>query len=101
MRSSNIWLAASLVFTAALIALWYVIVQAGIISAIFLPSPVTTWQALIHELLHGELATRTLMTVGRMLVGWISASVVAIILGTLIGIFPLARAAFDPMLQLI
>ena len=85
---------------AALVALWWAASHAGWVSRVFLPTPEAT-AASLAEGLRGDLLGYTLATVGRMLEGWLLASVFGVVLGAAIGVSPSVRAWVQPTLEFI
>ncbi|MDM0035020.1 ABC transporter permease [Variovorax sp. J22P271] len=85
---------------AALVALWWAASHAGWVSRVFLPTPEATAESLA-EGLRGDLLGYTLATVGRMLEGWLLASVFGVVLGAAIGVSPSVRAWVQPTLEFI
>ena len=83
---------------AVVILLWHLVTAGGLVSKAFLSSPSATWDALVRGLASGDLTGQLMATVLRMLNGWLLASVVAIALGSLIGISATARAYLRPTL---
>jgi len=83
---------------AVFIALWHVVTAGGLVSKAFLSSPGATLDALAYGLRKGDFAGQLAATVLRMLNGWLLASIVAIALGSLIGISATARAYLRPTL---
>jgi ABC-type nitrate/sulfonate/bicarbonate transport system permease component len=77
---------------------WWAVTAAGLVPRIFLPSPQATFAALERGFLRGELAEQTLSTVGRMIQGWLLASLIGVALGSLIGQSALARRFLGPTL---
>jgi len=85
---------------AALVALWWAASHAGWVSRVFLPTP-EAMAASLAEGLRGDLLGYTLATVGRMLEGWLLASVFGVVLGAAIGVSPSVRAWVQPTLEFI
>lgn len=83
---------------AVVILLWHLVTVGGLVSKAFLSSPTATWDALVRGLASGDLTGQLMATVLRMLNGWLLASIVAIALGSLIGISATARAYLRPTL---
>lgn len=94
------WFLASLAFTIALLLVWEVIAQRGFVPRAFLPSPSLAFQNLWSGLADGTLVHKTGLTLERMFYGWLVASLVGLVLGTLIGISPVARDYIAPTLEL-
>lgn len=101
MTSRVLWLLGSVAVTVALIFLWHVVVAARLISPIFFPDPVVVWRALLSGFKENDLGEMLVLTVNRMIIGWLMASGVGIGLGVLIGRSAYARAALFPTLELI
>lgn len=97
--SSIAWFLASLATAALLVLAWHFIAEARLVSPVFLPSPEKTWRALVNGLRSGALADNIFETVYRMALGWVTASLIGIGLGALIGTSPRARALLGPMLE--
>ncbi|MCD0502020.1 ABC transporter permease [Bordetella petrii] len=69
----------------ALFIVWDLVVRAGVIKPILLPSPVDTLVALVTGLAGGPLLTDFLVTVSRTLQAFVVAAVVGMPLGVLLG----------------
>jgi len=100
----------SLAVLSALIALWWIASNAGWVSRVFLPTPQATFASLLEGLNlpgpngnggHGELLAFTQATVGRMVQGWLLASLFGVLLGAAIGVSPAVRAWVQPTLEFI
>jgi sulfonate transport system permease protein len=91
--------AASLALLAALLALWWLASHGAWVNRAFLPTPEATAQQLLHGLAQGDLARYTGATVGRMLAGWLLASLLGVALGALIGASAAVRQWLQPMLE--
>ena len=112
-RSGSNWLG-SLGVLLALVALWWVASNAGWVSRVFLPTPQATFASLLEGLNlsgpnanaganagNGELLAFTQATVGRMVEGWLLASLFGVVLGAAIGVSPAVRAWVQPTLEFI
>jgi len=82
-----------------LLLLWHTCASTKLISPVFLPTPAATFTALQRGFGSGDLAPQFLETVLRMLEGWFAASLVAVMIGSLIGISATARAYLQPTLE--
>ncbi|MEK8029482.1 ABC transporter permease [Ideonella sp. DXS29W] len=91
--------AGSVAMLGALVLVWWLASHLGWISRAFLPSPEATVQSIVQGWSQGALAGYTGATVGRMLVGWLLASLMGISLGVWIGSSALARAWLQPTLE--
>ncbi len=94
------WFAISLVVTAGFIWGWQWFADMRFISPAVLPGPDRAWTALVRGLENGDLLTRWLATVERMVYGWLLASLLGVVLGAVIGSSPRARAYLGPTLEL-
>jgi len=57
------------------------IADARLISPVYLPGPDRAWDALVFNLRNGSLQPKILGTVGRMLSGWLLASLAGVAVG--------------------
>jgi ABC-type nitrate/sulfonate/bicarbonate transport system permease component len=89
----------SLAMLACLVALWWAASRFGWVSRVFLPSPDVAVDSLVDGLARGALFQFTLSTLGRMVVGWLLASLLGIALGAWVGSSPAARAWLQPTLE--
>ena len=93
--------AGSTAVLAALAGLWWAASHGGWVSRVFLPTPEAALASLAQGLADGPLAGFTLATVGRMLAGWLLASLLGIALGLWIGTSAGVRAWLQPLLEFI
>lgn len=93
------WLLASVGVALLFVALWQYVAQARLISPVFLPGPERVWDALVYGLTEGDLLSKTLRTIERMIYGWLLASLLGILLGAMIGVSETARAYIEPTLE--
>lgn len=84
----------------AVVLLWYVATAFGWVSRIFVPSPISVYDKLISGFTEGILFQQTMSTILSMLVGWLACSVLGIVIGSIIGIWPLARQSVAPVLEI-
>jgi sulfonate transport system permease protein len=83
-----------------LIVAWYVASTGGWVPRVFMPSPVDVWASLVMGFSEGMLIDQTMNTVFSMLTGWFVCSLLGIMLGSIIGIWPLARLSLGPVLEI-
>jgi ABC-type nitrate/sulfonate/bicarbonate transport system permease component len=82
-----------------LIGLWQASSSAGLLPALFMPSPVSVARAL-HELwLDGTLVDNIAASLRRLIPGWIIGTAVGLAFGLAMGIFSAARAAGLPVVS--
>ena len=94
-------LLASLAVFVAIIGLWWLASHGQWVSKVFLPTPESVWESLRSGLSRGDLASFSAATIGRMLQGWLLASMVGMALGAAIGISRQARAFLQPTLEFV
>ena len=99
MNARSGWRLASIVVGGLFIVVWQLIVNAHIVSAVYLPGPDRTWNALVRGFSSGTLLAQLWQTVQRMLVGWLLASLVGVVLGAMIGMSRAARTYLGPTLE--
>jgi ABC-type nitrate/sulfonate/bicarbonate transport system permease component len=85
MLTRVLWAILSIAVGFALVAVWQLGADLGLISPVFFPGPDRPWAALVAGLDSGELGPNIAATVQRMFYGCLVASVAAIALGLLIG----------------
>ena len=96
----------SVLVLAALVAVWWAASHGGWVSRVFLPTPEATLASLAEGLNlegkgDGELWAYAQATVGRMLQGWLLASLLGVLVGAAIGVSPAVRAWVQPTLEFI
>jgi sulfonate transport system permease protein len=98
---SVLWIAGGTLVLLALALLWQLLVNVGLLSGAFFPSPAKTWEALQRGIATGSLLSASLQTILHMVFGWLLASLVGIALGAMIGMSPAARVYLSPSLEFI
>ncbi|AKI02686.1 ABC-type nitrate/sulfonate/bicarbonate transport system, permease component [Hoeflea sp. IMCC20628] len=93
-------LAINTISIGSLIVIWYGVTAAQLVPRVFLPSPVSVWQSLSTGFVSGTLLEQTTHTVVAMLVGWFLCSLLGVVLGSIIGVWPLARLSLGPVLEI-
>jgi ABC-type nitrate/sulfonate/bicarbonate transport system permease component len=97
-RSTN--LATNIAAIGCVVLLWYVATRFGWVSRIFVPSPMAVYDKLITGFSEGTLFAQTRSTILSMLLGWLACSILGIVIGSIIGIWPLARQSVAPVLEI-
>lgn len=82
------------------VLVWYVANVENWVSRAFLPSPVEVWKSLAAGFGSGSLLAETLNTIFSMVTGWLACSLLGIVIGSVIGIWPLARLSLAPVLEI-
>lgn len=83
-----------------IIAAWFVVTHNGWAPRVFVPSPDAVYQKLVDGFTEGLLVEQTTNTVASMFVGWFACSILGVILGSIIGIFPWVRQSVSPVLEI-
>ena len=82
---------------------WYEVTRRGVVPKIFIPSPYDVWQGFeetIFQGYHGKgLFYHCMVSLGRVLLGWLAACLVAIPLGLAMGLSSKVRAVFDYLIE--
>jgi taurine transport system permease protein len=93
----------SVITVVALLVLWFLITNLGLIKPLFLPSPQAVWQQ-FHEYLTGAANDKPLWqhfaaSMGRVFLAFFLACVTAIPVGIAMGMSRVARGIFDPPIE--
>ena len=88
----------SLIAALALLALWSIVTELGLVKPLFLPSPVAVWQKFLIATTDGvsnsTLAEHTLASLGRVLGAFVFALITAVPVGILMGVNRVWRGLF-------
>lgn len=101
MRTRFFYAAAAALFALALLGLWQLSSEFGLISPIFFPPPSRAFSELVSRLADGTAWPSIGATCLRMLWGWFVASLLGIVLGAAIGSSRLTREFLEPTLEFI
>ncbi|HHV62262.1 MAG TPA: ABC transporter permease [Firmicutes bacterium] len=80
-----------------LLVLWEALARAGLIDVRLFSAPSLIFKSLIPLVTSGELLLHTLVSVQRIIIGFLIGSGAGVILGLSMGLFPPVRAALQPM----
>jgi NitT/TauT family transport system permease protein len=93
---------AGLLAPVAMVLLWELVVRAGLVDHRFFPAPssiVQTFYYLTFQVSwEDSLTHQVLISLGRVLIGFILGTVPAVLLGIVMGLVPLVRAAAQPII---
>jgi NitT/TauT family transport system permease protein len=89
---------APLVFV-GLIAFWEFGSRTGFISALVLPAPSEALEALRQLIASGQLLKHLGASLYRLLIGWTAGTILGVLAGLMIGLYPPARAALAPLVS--
>jgi NitT/TauT family transport system permease protein len=84
-----------------LLAVWQAIVSTGLYEESLLPSPWNVWKGIVTLLEDGTLWIHLKVSLLRFVAGYVSASLLAVALGLLLGRLPLLWGIVDPIVQVI
>ena len=85
----------------AIIAFWEFGTQTGFISSLVLPAPSEVFIAFRELVESGMLLVHLSASLKRLIIGWTCGSILGVGLGLMIGLSPLARAGFVPLVSAI
>lgn len=83
----------------SLLVVWELMARAGWIDTRVLSSPVLILKSLMPLVTSGELLHNTLVSVQRVVLGFLAGGIPGILIGLSMGLFPLVRSAIEPMIQ--
>ncbi|SEM76234.1 MULTISPECIES: ABC transporter permease [Cryobacterium] len=81
--------------------LWSLATLTGLVSPLFLPSPVAVGERFVTQLQNGELPTDASASVYRIAAGFLLATVMAVPIGILIGTSARVEAALEPLIDFV
>jgi ABC-type nitrate/sulfonate/bicarbonate transport system permease component len=82
-----------------LLALWQTVAASGLVSRAFLPTPAAAFKSLFSGLQDGSLALGFAETALRLVEGWLAASLLGVMFGTVIGLSRPLRELLQPTLE--
>ncbi len=83
----------------SLLVVWELLARAGVVDTRVLSSPMLILKSLMPLVLSGELLYNTLVSVERVLLGFVAGGIPGILIGVSMGLSPLVRSAIEPMIQ--
>lgn len=86
---------------AGLFLLWWAITASGMVNPLFLPSPAKVGARLVDQARNGQLWADTTVSVYRIMIGFLLASVMAIPIGVLVGTSAKVEAAVQPVVDFV
>ena len=84
---------------AAMILLWYLIVKAGVLQELVMPSPWTVAKTFYRFLTEGEFFIHLWASFSRIITGFLIGAFLGVFLGILVGHFRLFEQLLDPLIQ--
>lgn len=85
----------------AVLVFWQLVTGTGLVSTGKLPSPATVWRAAVEVAGAGQLGDGLVVSLRRMLIGFVIGSVIGVVLGVLAGLSRFADTTVDPLLQMV
>ncbi|MDK2854860.1 MAG: NitT/TauT family transport system permease protein [Bacillota bacterium] len=85
---------------ALLLVLWEVLARAGLVDIRVFSSPSRILETFLPVLFSGELLYHTWVSVRRIILGFLAGAIPGVLLGLSMGLFPLVRAALEPMVAI-
>ncbi len=93
----------SLATAVVLIAMWFLVTEAGWVRPLFLPSPLAVWNKFLVAMTDGAsnstLIQHTMASLGRVLGAFVLALVTAVPIGIMMGVNRVVRGLFDPIIE--
>lgn len=83
----------------ALLVIWELLVATGILDRRFFPAPSEVFVRLVELLRDGTLVTATVVTLRRMVIGFLLATVPGVLIGLLMGISRTTRIILSPLIS--
>lgn len=83
-----------------LLVLWEVLARAGLVDIRIFSSPSRIIETFLPALFSGELLYHTWVSVRRIILGFLAGAIPGVLLGLSMGLFPLVRAALEPMVAI-
>ncbi|MCG8350922.1 MAG: ABC transporter permease [Chloroflexales bacterium] len=97
----RVYLGAMVATVVLIILAWCVLTYGGVVNSLFLPAPDQVARTLAVMVQDGTLWTHASASLMIILIGWLTAAVVAVPLGILMGSFRLFEAALEPMITFV
>lgn len=86
---------------AIVVGFWEFLSGTGRVNALLLPTPVAVFQAAVMLTQNGTLPIDTAVSLGRVVVGFLAALVVAVPLGVLMGLWRVVSDAINPLIEVL
>jgi len=96
---SGIFSAAGFVVPAVLLLLWWLVTQFGLVRPLFLPSPAAVVAEGWRQLSEGILVADASVSIYRIVIGWLAATVVAVPVGILMGNYRIIEGSLEPLIS--
>jgi len=97
----SIFTSAGFLVPALLVIIWLVVTQLGLVRPLFLPSPLAVLEEGWRQVTSGILFKDAAVSTFRIVVGWLSATVIAVPIGILMGNFRIVEGSLEPLISTI
>ena len=97
----SIFASAGFLVPALLVIIWLVVTQLGLVRPLFLPSPLAVLEEGWRQVTTGILFKDAAVSTYRIMVGWLSATVIAVPFGILMGNFRIVEGSLEPLISTI
>ncbi len=94
-----IYSAAGIAVPLVLLLIWWAVTSLGIVRPLFLPSPMEIVAEGWRQLREGILWADASVSMYRILVGWLAATVIAVPIGVLMGSYRIVEGALEPLIS--
>jgi NitT/TauT family transport system permease protein len=95
------FIALAAVMFMVLLAGWWLLTALHAVKPLFLPSPATVWRVLVVQLQSGQLIADSRVSIVRILMGFLLATVMAVPLGILVGLYRFWEALVEPLMDFV
>lgn len=96
---SSIFSAAGFAIPALLLFSWWLVTELGFVRPLFLPSPQAVVMEGWRQLSEGVLVADGSISIYRIAVGWLAATMVAVPIGILMGNYRIIEGSFEPLIS--
>lgn len=97
----SVFTSAGFLVPALLVIVWLVVTQLGLVRPLFLPSPLAVLEEGWRQVTTGILFKDAAVSTYRIVVGWLSATVIAVPIGILMGNFRIFEGSLEPLISTI
>lgn len=95
----RLYVGAGIALPLVILGAWWLVTATGMVRPLFLPPPQAVLAEGWEQLVTGVLWTDASVSIWRILLGWLAATVVAVPLGILMGNYRLIEGMFEPLIS--
>lgn len=96
---ARIFFVAGFVIPIMLFLVWWVVTHFGLVRPLFLPSPMDVLAEGWRQITEGILSADASVSIYRILVGWLTATAVAVPIGIFMGNYRIVEGLFEPLIS--